>query len=74
MGMGEMNLWRWLPHFHDWKDVVILLSDSDPPLLAVVEWENVPDNEVGYIVRQCQRCLLFTGEDMKLIGEIFGEG
>ncbi len=69
-----MNIWRWLPHHHDWKDVVILLSDSDPPLLAVVGWDDVPDNEVGYTVRQCQRCFLFTGEGMKLIGEIFGEG
>ncbi len=72
-----MNFWRWLPHFHHWKDVVILQSESEPdepPLLAVVDWEDVPKGESGYIVRQCQRCLLFTGEDMKLIGEIFGEG
>ncbi len=73
-----MNLWRWLPHQHHWKDRVILLAESDepgePPLFAVVDWEDVPDGESGYIVRQCQRCCLFTGEDMKKIGEIYRGG
>ncbi len=78
VGMGEMNLWRFLPHRHHWKPRAILLEKrgtlKTPPLVELVDMQDAPAGELVHPIRQCRRCYCLNGDDMALVDEVLGMG